>query len=573
MHKIALFLSLMGLGLLASAGVKSSQIISLQPGWNAFYLEVAPEMSADEFFADWPVDRVAAYDSASFLETKQYSAEGSNEGTTVRGYRVWRRDAESGFSDLTGVSANTIYLVFNKDSQKFVTTVYGRPQAPRFTWHISSSTEAMNLVGVSIKNGEEVSLGEYFDGLDTGATAFYAYNFWGTEEAPKLSLIPANSKMLKNGDAIAMTTSKLSDWSGVLKVSPISGFDFSTNETRCVITVVNESSRERKVRIGLDQGNAPSLVDLPPVIQGLFCRAGLRENWRAFSPENPYTATLGAGEKLDLELALDRSQLKGTVGTLYGAKLSVTDETEGGSGFAATIPLEAKSDGGEASKTAWPHGVWIAKGVLDEVTYFGPAQFVTNEVESATNPDKKKYVVTKLPDPILPSGGEMVVRLPMYVDADGKVKLLQRFLYGDTNMAYRVSTPFLPTDQKEIPADSGSFATSATFPFVVSEISKVNPMRHAFHPQHDGLKFDFKSPAPSGDDLDNYLLKVKPEIFSITNCITFVWDDVKGTRWSPEETVSGTLEWDLDGIRHEGTVQMRGKFTMKRISKGPMITE
>jgi len=133
---------------------------------------------------------------------------------------------------------------------------------------------------------------------------------------------------------------------------------------------------------------------------------------------------------------------------------------------------------------------------------------------------------------------------------------------------YRVSTPFLPVDEPEIEAAAGSFGTTATFPFVVKETSKVNPMRHAYHPMHDGLKSDFKTAAPSGDDLENYVSTVKPEVFSITNTVIFNWNGTSGTAWNPDEKVSGTIQWDFDGIRHEGTIHAKGTFTMKRVTKG-----
>jgi len=45
------------------------QTVVLSNGWNAVYVSVAPQASADEVFADWPVWSVSAYNAAAFLRT------------------------------------------------------------------------------------------------------------------------------------------------------------------------------------------------------------------------------------------------------------------------------------------------------------------------------------------------------------------------------------------------------------------------------------------------------------------------------------------------------------------------
>ena len=41
---------------------------------------------------------------------------------------------------------------------------------------------------------------------------------------------------------------------------------------------------------------------------------------------------------------------------------------------------------------------------------------------------------------------------------------------------------------------------------------------------HDGKNADFDGPAPDGDDFNNYVATVKPELFSIANSLTLAWD-------------------------------------------------
>lgn len=82
---------LLAFGGAAFGGVKVAQTIKLVEGWNAVYVTVAPDETADAIFAEWPVDEVGVYDPAAFLTTKQYSQSGSTEGTMASGFRMWYR--------------------------------------------------------------------------------------------------------------------------------------------------------------------------------------------------------------------------------------------------------------------------------------------------------------------------------------------------------------------------------------------------------------------------------------------------------------------------------------------------
>ena len=87
------------------------QDISLDQGWNSIYVQVAETNDVDTLFRDWPVEWVALYDSAAFLETRQYSAEASSEGTSRAGYRMWRR-SEPGLSQFRYVPADSVLVCY-----------------------------------------------------------------------------------------------------------------------------------------------------------------------------------------------------------------------------------------------------------------------------------------------------------------------------------------------------------------------------------------------------------------------------------------------------------------------------
>ena len=574
--------------------VKFGSRVVLDRGWNAFYLNVAPDRTADELFADWPVDFVGVYDPAAFRQTRQYTGVASSEGSVDAGYKVWYRRG-SGVSTIAALPGNAICVCFATNALSRM--VYGRPMAPAITWHRTSSEDAMNFVGISSSGNMTIS--DYLNGADVDNTEFKI--MWGMDRAvPKFRTVYGNEP-IGNGSVILADSSRVSDWSGVLNVSPASGIDFGDEMALATLTVRNDGALARTVQVALDRGIAAEINDIPPIVPGLMIRdattatAAATNQWTEFSSVAPWRGKIESGQTLKLQIALDRSRLAGTAGMYYGGLLKITD-VDGGSAMQVTLPIEATSDGGEAATMAWPKGIWLASAELDTVTFVGTPVAITNTVLKITNivdsvtgetitiTNEVQNEGVSIPTTEVPSGGTMKVRLPMYVDREGAMTLLQRFWYGrdaegklhviagsetsDVKLAEprRVSTAFLPTDQMKYPAASGSFGTTALFRFTVGETSNVNPMRHALHPQHDGKRFDFETPSPSGDDFKNYAGTIKPESFSITNRVEFAWNGTSGTAWNPEETLRGTLIWEFDGLRHEGTIRARGRFVMKRIS-------
>jgi hypothetical protein len=92
-------------------------------------------------------------------------------------------------------------------------------------------------------------------------------------------------------------------------------------------------------------------------------------------------------------------------------------------------------------------------------------------------------------------------------------------------------------------------------------------LRHPLHPQHDGLRWDFKTAAPSGDDFANYKGDVKPETFSVRNEISLAFDLNGGeAAWNPEETKSGRVTWKLTNLMRQGPITLVGDMTIKRVS-------
>lgn len=548
MKKLRLVLNawclVLGAGAALAGEVRMAQTVTLQPGWGLFPLFVTPDEAPEEFFRDWPISKVGEYDAAALRTAQQFSSEGSSEGATVQPWKMYV-PGDPGATRLAALAANRIYLAFNTNATAFTKTFYGAPRAARMSLH-ATGENVLNYAFFSLTSSvEKVSAVGYFDGLDAGR--WTAYAVYGKENAPRITPLSA-SETFASGAAIALASAHATDWSGTFFVSPAEGIDFGTSRSMAELSIRNDASAERTVRLSIERAHSNETKFVTFATNYLVRSAavvGPGSDWRNLTLSTPYECAIPAGKTLTLRLAFDRpayAHLK--KGTRVGALLHI-DAADGASGFRTTIPIEATADRGTSDPRGWTTGTWLTDLALDRVSFI--------KSDGTGNPRQ----------PVL-AGGVMKARLLLCRDPGGAMTLLPRIEDG----RMRVSSAVIPTDAVSIgTTDSGEvFGESAHFHFVVSEKSRVNPFFHAQHPDHDGLASDFASPAPSGDDPANYLNAVKPELFSVQNDIELVWDPVEGTAWSPEERLAGTVRWTFGGLRRQGEIETSGTFSMRRIS-------
>ena len=530
-----------------ATGVHMKHTVTLKPGWNAFYLPISLTNSATEVFADWPVETVGFYDQTAFRATRQFKtgAADTTQGAIDAGMKMWKR-GDLGHSSFDTLVANGVYVTVNTNRTAFTADLYGEPAAYRVAWHVSDGeTRPVNFAGVSSTQDATLAADGYLNGLKSGWSRRWQVYGLPTYPVPMLNDISRNPK-LKNGEVVAMDAAKVSDWSGVFCVSPSAGIALGTNNNSGVVSVRNDAFETRRVRVSFREGlwaDGKTHLTVPTI---LYLDPDSHTSWQASLRAVPYARNLLPGETLKLRLAVDREKdlLDPAVGTEYGGIVDVEDvSTEHPSYFKTSIPFSAESDGGAFVRTRWPKGLWVANLTLDKVAYLN--------AESGGEESSELKPVVK----------PMALRLLVHVDANGAMNLLQRARIGGR----RLSAPVLPTDTPVLPG-SGTFGAKSTFGWTVAETSKVNPFRHAKHPDHDGLNADFNGPAPSGDDIQNYLQVVKPELFSVLNSLALTWNASTGAGWCPEETLSGACTWRLTGLRREGSIEMTGAFTMHRLS-------
>ena len=550
----------------------AAQDVALARGWNAFYVEVSPDLPPDALFSAWPVDSVGVYDPASFLPTRQFSASEDTQGLRSSPIAMWRRDMPDA-SSVTRIPAGVVCIAYNTGGV-FRTTITGVPAAPRTTWHVTDDDTVYNFFGFSVQAGQSVRPDDYLAGFDgatgTGRTC---WTIGGFDRGAPPTLVRGNTgTAVSDGAVLLLPSSAVSDWSGALHVSPMDGLDFGTNATLRALSIRNDGGAPRTVALRIDRAVAELSESYPFDLSVLRWRdsatAVTNAAWNSLSAFGEIARKrLGDGEAWKIEFGIDRTAIPAGLvqGVPFGALLTALD-TDGGSKMKAVVPLRAMA-GGSTAGAAWPAGLWLADIALDTVDF-----------KDAKNP--------------APAGGTLKLRLPIHIDANGRVRLLQRVvaageadasgslayrLYAGTatppataTETLRVSSAVLPTETPVIKSSLAEFSSDrsfAVFEFTVAAGGATSILRHPYHPQHDGLRADFSTLSPSGDDIANYKGEVKPETFSVENAILLELDfDGGAARWDPQDTVSGTCTWTFTGLRREGALSATGPATFTRVS-------
>jgi len=553
----------------ADAGVVE-ETVTVAKGWNAVYIESTPESpGAAAFFADLSVTKASCYLSSVYASTAQLAGDGKEISQKPVSHLVYDLHDEVN-STLKNIVGGQCYFLYATNAAE--KTFLGVPQLPHVSWQASAGGFA-TFAPVSAPKGESVLSTTYFGEGPCGAThAGAPQAAWGTDPvAPSIGPLNAFNRKPKveGGKVYAFESDVAGEWPGVIDVATdIGGFDFSDGVAKVGVTVRNAGTQEREVRLSLAdsarEGDArPQLyLYIPP-------GAASRSSWTQFASTN---AVLSAGESRTFIFQCDKSAM--TDGVNYAAVLAVEDLS--GTKMRVRLPVSAAKDAAREGVGAYPAGLWIGQAQVMQVSD------VEGNLKNA--------------------GGAMKGTLLLHVDGSGRMTLLQRVavaqvqdedgawrtaLYRDLGdvprgtSARRVSSVFIDTANRatqagaNTDASASEFGREATFRFTVGERSKENPFRHAWHPDHDGRKADYSADSPSGDVPANFIGSIKPESFSVTNQIAFVWADDNGRSTysrTPEETTFGRLDWKLTGLTKH-PIMMRGLFTLKRVSDAVEIKE
>ncbi len=545
-------------------GQYAVQTITLTKGWNAVYLQVEPANPRCEVvFADWPVTSVSLYNMARAVA--QFTESPDEPLNSAAEYLKWIPGASAGANSLSAVIAGQAYLLYA--TAGCTRSLTGRPAVPRIDW--VPGTNACNLVG--FRQSGTAKFGSFLDGSGFDLAKLSVNTVSGTNDSPTvLPLLGGlNTTPIVPGRAYFIACDKVSSFSGPVKVFPAGtgGIFFPSNSVYQTLRLKNEHGAPLTVTLGLINSAAAASGAVPslPSLQGF----DYLEGW---IPLTERSRTLQAGEEWTLPLALDRAGM--APGQAYGGVLVCAD-TAGGR---VEIPLEAEYGLTDPTHALWPSGLWVGKASLNQVSQVQGDGTVVDGAKA---------------------GGTLEFRLILHVDADKRCRLLQRVILAgaeNTNGTWNAS---LYVDEKKVPpgmksvrissvafgvkntdmvwdetygGSQGGFGKNLRFTYAIAADDSVNPFRHPYHPDHDGLDARFKTKLPTGDDSQNYIGAIKPELFSISNTVTLVWAEAPAAgngsaQWNPSEKVSGSIEFQVDGLRREGAILMNGVFELRRISQ------
>ena len=583
----------------------TSQSIILKSGWSAVYVEVASEKTADELFAAWPVDHVSLYDPASFLATRQFSSDWSSQGLSREAMAVWYRDTPEA-STLKHVPAGSVLVTFNKNASQFLDTLVSAPAAPRTTWHVTGDDVVYNFVGFSVSQAD-TDIAAYLEGspcANVKSLAYYSICGDDPAAAPKARELRTWNSTVSDGDVLLLPSDTVSDWSGVLHISPLNGVNFGQTGTMGKLAIRNDGTTNRTVCLKFVRPlNAEDLFNtdyLPTAVH--FRDADLGGWWNQVVPwNNVCRKELAAGETWNIEFGLDRSELQQgdrRKGLPFGFLVNVNDETSPAHAK-AVIPVQGETSGEPAD--GWERGLWVADVEFDTIRLVDLTRTIESNEVNGVQVVTTNVVETSLSE-ATKTGGKFKVRFPVHRDENGVQRLLQRVVVSgnvaeDGSFSYklyggkaeppstdktlmRISAVCLPTESPAIEASPGSRiwdwwtdSCVAKFDFTVAGDGATSLLRHPYHPQHDGLRWDFKALAPDGDDVFNYKGDVKPETFSVKNeiTLTYAYGENQGN-WNPVYEFSGMCEWRLTGLRHDGIIVISGPMVIKRVSPVAKLT-
>lgn len=552
----------------------STQKIDLQEGWNGIYLRVLPDDArCDTVFSGWPVVSVSLYNMEQ--TAVQYTTSPDEPQDAQDDYLTWVPTDVAGLNALNSVMAGHSYLIYATNS--FQTVLTGRPVVPRLSWS-SLSTNTTTLAGFCA--GDSAKFGTYLNGLGVDIADADILAVGGTNFTD-MTMPVGNSgwsgsvedEVVEQGHAYFFTfpDNLVSDFSGPIKVSPAGsdGIHFYQNYSYRSLEVENEHGDDLTVTVNL-VGSASAPDGSSPILPVIYYKLALQD-WKPLT--GTLTKALASGQSWNIQLAVDRSKMAS--GESYGGVFVVTDTA----GSRVEVPLEVDYLEADLYSAVWPAGLWVGKAVLSEVSQM---------LGDGTVIDGQQ------------AGSTMEYRLILHVDEAGRCRLLQRVIVsgsedddGNWNAKLYVDEDDVPTDDTAVRISSvamglnndaewdesaGGFGESLSFDYVIAPDDPVNPFLHSRHPDHDGLKADFKTPLPSGDNPASYMAEIKPETFSISNTVTLIWgDDSEGAGsalWNPEEMAVGTFRHRLSGLRREGAILMEGAFEIQRVSLvGTLTTE
>jgi hypothetical protein len=351
-------LAILTAGMTAAAKAQTTtQQVTLQPGWNAVWLELEPEdHSTHEVFEGLEVGSVWTWlDAETPAEFIQSVTEAAFKQA---GWQRWFPPTreESILNNLFRIQANRAYLIRFDGSVPLVWNVTGRPSTRRPAW----SADGFSLRGVPVDPSSPPTFLNFFrhSPAHYHADESKLQPMFRLNSATGTWVAVAPSEPVASGHAYWIFTAGASDFSAPLDVRLAigDGLDFSLEVAELGVRIVNIRPTQSTALIADDAGAGAVLshLDFDPVT-----------GHRGLPLPDPLALPVAPAGEIDIDLAV-RRQDQATA--LQPSVIEIRD----GAGTRHRLPVSSRKLGVDAQRDSSPTnpltGLWVGAATLNAVS-------------------------------------------------------------------------------------------------------------------------------------------------------------------------------------------------------------
>lgn len=493
---MALFLA-MQMSAWGAAVPTVTQTFSLNPGWNAVYLEVQPQSNSPAVvFRDLPVgSSVWAWqgknDSVQFIQDP-----GEPLVNNPKWLAIFASARESALNSLYAITANNAYLVNVSGNQPMTLSISGRPTLRHKGW----IPDSFNLVGFGF-SGTPPTFGSFFAPSNSHKNqAIYRLN--NASGAWEIVNNPATAAM-RSGEAFWIYCQSGSDYQGPLTVDAngSDGLDFGVGITILSLTIGNTSATDKSVAVSQSSAGTPVALAYRSydTVSGKILNKTL---------STMPALTIKAGSATTLNLAVQRTGFTGD-----GASVLEFSDTQGNR---VRVPVTATSN----PVNGYP-GLWSGTATLNKVSQLtnnGTATPTSSQLnlnlilhQDGTGQARLlKQAIVMQQEPIRNTDGTIQTKgRSVVLTKDSLIPNYSGVTQRDgAKVGRRLSSigiDYSPSSDAALGTDfdgtalkcSGSISTTVTCRMVMESSASythpTNPFLHRYHPDHDNLSSDFKT--------------------------------------------------------------------------------
>jgi len=566
----------------------TNQTITLQPGWNAVFLEIQPQPGdCDAIFAGIPLETVWSW-NRRFTPIEYITITSTNLNNSVPRQPDWLvyyppDSPLRGQSTLISVTGGKPLLLRLAGNTPVTWTIVGKVLVAKPAWVPNS----MNLVGFTLPTASPPSYRAFF-----AASAAHSNSpIYTLNSAGSWVITPATS-LMQSGRCFWIFAKGYSDYAGPTSITlpQYTGLNFGRNLAEQVLRIKNATTTSRTYTLA----PKPSLT--PAVGQDLLAGevpmqcwsydALLYNNWLPF----PASFTIAAGQQLSLRVAIVRTNMAaftpppGITNVSYQSILEVTDDA----GLTRIpVPVTALGLQNFGAGGVTHAGLWVGTVSLNAVNQ--PTSLADPSTPLATGNDFQFRIILHLDRNNTPRLLQKVVQMwqpgtykpdpangnQQVVDSPGRFVLLTddslipnysgASLRDGQPVGRRFSSVAFSFKDPVILSASGAFGSGSFSCIITNDYdAPLNPFKHKFHPDHDNR--------------DQALQKLPEGVegFTVTRTITLQFSSVDpqnlGLSGWGDTRLGGTYTERITGL-HRNTLAASGTFMVQQASSVAVLND